>query len=107
MPEESLADTKSVWRSPAYPQLHQQEWEHEFFVFNPASGDTHLLNPLSMEILRLLGGNPLTLEQLLERLQLLIDDGEPPLSSMVMHQHLAQLDLMGLIAPATGDHRSA
>ncbi len=39
------------WRTLHYPDLLREAWEDEWFLFNPPSGNTHVLNGLAMDIL--------------------------------------------------------
>lgn len=39
------------WRSIDFANLLVEEWEEEFIVFQPASGKTHFLNKLGMQLL--------------------------------------------------------
>ncbi len=84
-----------LWHCPNYNQLRIRVWEEEYFVFNPNSGDTHLLNIVSMEILELLGTTGHTLDTLAEILLDQVDN--PELMSRHLRDHLEQLRELGLL----------
>jgi len=76
-----------------------QELEDEHFIFNPASGHTHVFNEPGARLLQALGESPRTRAQLLEVLQ----DPETPEDPQLLQAHLdwmlRQLDELGLIEP--------
>ena len=74
-----------------------REWEEESFLFNPASGDTHLLNALSMEILGLLERNRLSAEAIVSRLAQRSESVESQLLRDHLVEYLHQFEAMGLI----------
>lgn len=76
-----------------------EQFDDEYFVFNPASGHTHLLNALGATVLRLLEPAPLTEAELLECLHAEAgpDDGE---LAQALPMHLQQLAVIGLIERA-------
>lgn len=49
-----MRTARSPWRPLDASVLHWREWGDEAVVFNSASGDTHLLDPLSARALRAL-----------------------------------------------------
>ena len=85
------------WYCPCYPQFRVREWEEETFLFNPASGDTHLLNALSMEILSLLQQNSLSADALLNKLSGTFASSESSLQRDHLIEYLRQFEAMGLI----------
>ncbi len=93
------ADVAHVgWYCANYHELSQREWEGEHFVFNPLSGDTHLLNALSMEILRLLHGEGgRALDDVVTRLMAETPDVEEQQLRHTIGLHLVQLEAMGLV----------
>jgi PqqD family protein of HPr-rel-A system len=78
------------WRVPEDWQLEWRQWGSLHVVFNPASGDTHLLNAASASVLRSLERNASTVEAL---------EARTPDSSDVS-ELVSELDELGLIAPA-------
>jgi len=84
------------WRARHYEQLLQQTWDDESFVFNPASGDTHVLNPVAMQLLEWLDATPADLDGMAEWL----DIGNDPVARQVLVQQVEQLVLTGLLCRA-------
>jgi PqqD family protein of HPr-rel-A system len=86
-----------VWRLVQPALCHQWDGEQLVVVFQPASGDTHLVDALSAEVLRLLTPTPQTAasvwQRLLERSGLSAE--EFPLARL--QTVLAQLEQLDLI----------
>ena len=68
-------------------------WDEETFVFNPASGDTHLLNEVALAILQSLSLRPATFEALVEEFL----EQDTVESRQILIEQLQQLELTGLI----------
>ena len=85
------------WHCACYNQFHLREWEDESFLFNPASGDTHLLNALSMEILRLLNHDRLSADSLMEKLLEIFGSVDFVLKLDTLIEYLQRFEAMGLI----------
>lgn len=87
----------AVWQAPRLEALETVEWNDETFVFDPDSGETHLLNPSGAIMLRRLGDHPSTLEDLVRWLHD-PDAGidETQLTQAVQAQ-LRQMHMMGLV----------
>jgi PqqD family protein of HPr-rel-A system len=85
----SWKTTKLAWKS----------WDDEVVVFNFASGDTHLLNPVAARALRILEQKPLTAREVSQ--QLASSDTLPADEQLIEHVEnlLSRLDEMGLIEP--------
>ncbi|MFO7579563.1 MAG: HPr-rel-A system PqqD family peptide chaperone [Nitrosomonas halophila] len=56
------------WRSSCFSSLRIENWDGEFTVFQPASGKTHFLNAMGLQILVLLDQAPTTLDTVCIRL---------------------------------------
>lgn len=86
------------WLAPGLATCRWANWEDdEYFLFNPASGKTHLLNALGRELLLLLAEKPHTSAELCK----IFHDpetglSEPQLSDLIDDQ-LRQLALVGLV----------
>ena len=87
----------STWLVPKECRLEWRQWGTLHVVYNPASGNTHLLNGLPASILRSLETRPRSLDELealVESLPERTDD------SSDIEGLVAELDELGLIAPA-------
>ena len=81
-------------------QLLWEQFDDEFFVFNPASGHTHVLNALGAATLQLLTDEPLDAHALLIRLRDQAGAEGGPQLAQALAEHLAQLAAIGLIERA-------
>lgn len=68
-------------------------------MFNPASGDTHLLNSTAALVLKLLEARPSTTEELLSEISRL-DPAPLGARSRDVGELLEELDELGLVSPA-------
>ena len=93
--------TEPRWLTPPFPQLRSYLLGDEYAVFNPFSGQTHFLNELSFEVLRLLhesGG--LSPSQIINAFSDGNDSAELNAFRQSLGTHLSDLDELGLIALA-------
>lgn len=89
------ADTQR-WQAIDGRRLLWEQFDDEYFVFNPASGHTHVLNALGAATLQLLSTEPSSTAQLLASLQAQLgEDGGEPLRQ-ALQEHLRQLVAIGL-----------
>ena len=85
------------WRIFPGLRLHWRSWEDEFVVYNSASGDTHLLDQVSRDMLKVLESESPTLSELAGRLaesQEIEADAE---FSSYLERLLATLEKLGLV----------
>ncbi len=89
------------WRVPEDWRLEWRQWGSFHVVFNPASGDTHLLNALPAFVLKSLETKAATLQELEAALASNLQDGTPAdrLSSEI-EALVLELEELGLVAPA-------
>ena len=90
-----------VWRLNLAPQLPLRIWDGDVVVYNPLSGDTHLLDVLTGELLRLIIAGPATVTALREAAATLLEVPDDDTLGQHVGQALAALDESGLIEPAT------
>ncbi len=86
--------------------LHWREWDDQFIVFHPPSGDTHLLNDAAARMLRRLGSGPATIDDLVGAVAEGDAETAPDLPKRVAG-YLLWFDDLGLIETAddTARHR--
>ncbi len=85
------------WQASNFENLLIKHWEGEYFIFNPLSGDTHLLNETTMFILKSLNEQSMTIDEFIQT----FSTDEQTINEMKQHlpfiiQNIAQ---MGLIEP--------
>jgi PqqD family protein of HPr-rel-A system len=82
-----------------------RRWDQEFVVFDPRSGDIHLLDSLAAEILRRLDESSATVAELSRELDVSLGhEAELDLAQYVA-KLVGELDELGLIEPASVDVR--
>lgn len=59
------ASNATKWAVLAHARLYWQSWEGEHIVYNSASGDTHLLDPVAAQVLQTLQREPMELATLM------------------------------------------
>jgi PqqD family protein of HPr-rel-A system len=93
----SAASGQRCWVSVEFHALLWETWEHEHFVFNPRSGETHVLNDLAGEMLRALAEKPHTAAELALRFRDRLAGGGPDDVQPAVDALLRQLDQLGLV----------
>jgi len=83
------------------PQLIFKNWNDGVVVFNVRSGNTHLLNPVTVQILKILTEQPRDVAQIAERLATENDTSVDDELLAELEKALLQLDELGLIEPAS------
>ncbi len=88
------------WKASNYGELLIEQWDEEVFLFNPASGHTHVLNPAAAALLAEIAEHPTDVGTLCRRFQ--ADDPAPDPDAFAdsMVHHIQQLALIGLIEVA-------
>jgi PqqD family protein of HPr-rel-A system len=101
-PSPTLTDTdsssykKQKWAISADAKWLWEQFDEAFFLFNPLSNETHILNSLTVDTLKILKKQSMTLSELFLHL------GMEPLEKDVILPYqrlLHELDRLGLIAP--------
>ena len=87
------------WQTLHYSDLLREEWEDEWFIFHPASGNTHVLNRLAIDILDRLHMHSASLPELARSLIEDYHPDEPSRFTAHLEHHLRHLDELGLIIP--------
>ena len=89
------------WLTPLFPQLRLYPLEGEYAVFNPLSGQTHFINALSLEVLRLLHeSDGLSESQIIDAFSDGNDSAELEVFRQSLETHIRHLDELGLISSA-------
>lgn len=89
-----------TWHAPDFERFLVKDWEDEFFLFNPLTAHTHVLNPLGMAMLSGLAERPQDLEQIHTRLFGEDAPMDDQLASSLREQ-LAQFVVIGLAVRAS------
>jgi len=86
------------WKAPQVQQLRLVPLDNDYAAFNPLSGETHILNALSKEILQLLHERDgLSASQIFDAFSDGTDSPELNTFHRSLKDHLADLDQLGLI----------
>lgn len=89
------------WKVCGSSGLCWRAWDDEHVVFHPASGDTHLLNAFTAEVLRALEECPATGSELTQLLAPACDAGGEPSLREQIDNLLTRFHELGLIEPVT------
>src|SRR5262245_12790415 len=81
--------------------LHWKIWDDHCVVFNSASGQTHLLDPVPALLLRQIDDGCSDFVELISRTTELLEVDLTPEVRRALEQTLEQLDNLGFIEPAT------
>jgi PqqD family protein of HPr-rel-A system len=88
-----LADApESHWQARNFDRLLHETWDTETFVFNPASGHTHVLNEAAFALLQDLAVHPSSNRQLARSF-----GADTKERREGLREQLRQLELVGLI----------
>ena len=88
------------WRVTAPEELRWVEWGEEWLLYHGGSGDTHLLEPLAVEVLQALQHAPNTAAGLVEALAQEADEETRHHLSDYLDSLIATLGRLGVIEPA-------
>lgn len=81
--------------------LSWRQWDGDYVVFNPASGDTHVLDIATGEVLMRLAAGPASIEEIADRLAAFLDVDKDSGLAEAATEMVRKLDELGLIEPAT------
>lgn len=87
------------WRILPKKGLLWEYFENDYILYNPFSGETHLLNEIAAEALNLLQNEPLSLESLTQRLCTVLSVKNDPASRLQVQSLLKEFEELGLIEP--------
>jgi PqqD family protein of HPr-rel-A system len=91
------AADKRLWRVTRGCELRWRRWDDEHLVYNCGSGDTHLLDSISAEILKKIGAGPASPAELVVWLSGRTAPDSFPEVSAYIADLLRQLHSLGLI----------
>ncbi len=83
----------------AQADLRWQEWDDEFVVYNPVSGDTHFLDYLSAQGLKRLQKRAMSMEQLVDDLADSLTIGAHDALGDYVSRLVSELVELGLVYP--------
>jgi PqqD family protein of HPr-rel-A system len=88
------------WKVQGSPGLCWRAWDEEHVVFHPASGDTHLLNAFTAEVLHAIEECPASGEELTQLFSPACDTEDESALRQQISNVLARFHELGLIEPA-------
>jgi PqqD family protein of HPr-rel-A system len=98
-PSDPSIASRPVWRIAAETPLSWRAWDGDYVVFDPATGQTHLLDVLAAETLKALAQAPATRDELIERLAASADLPKDGSLAELVRSLIARFDALGLIEP--------
>lgn len=91
-------DVTRKWRLGTLVDLHWHSWDDESVVFDSASGDTHLFEPISVEVLRFIEESvtPQSMYDIVQHLLPMLDESE---AALLEHTQkvIATFNRLGLV----------
>lgn len=91
-----------AWRVPSDEPPPLRYWDGEYAVYNPLTGDTHVLDIATGEILRLIMEGSSTPRELCGHIARFLDVPDDETTAEHVARILLTLDELGLIEPASG-----
>ncbi len=91
-----------LWQCVVYSDLIARRWEDEVFLFNPHTGNTHILNDLGWQVLSACAKAPQSEQALLELLDNDLDEQSSEELDDALDNHLDQLFRLGLVESRVG-----
>ncbi len=92
----------SQWSASSLGTFHWQRWDdEETVVFHTASGNTHVLNPLAVAVLKELEHSSLDFDEIVRRVTISLNDVQEETLPERIGQLLEEFDHLGLIEPVT------
>jgi PqqD family protein of HPr-rel-A system len=92
-------DMDAAWRGLETDDLLWSSWGDEFIVYRVASGDTHQLSPLAVDVLQVLQQAPASIKQLTEHIAAVLQVPCDHALMVYVEDILATLKRSGLIEP--------
>jgi PqqD family protein of HPr-rel-A system len=92
-----------MWHCEVFDDLMVRHWESEVFLFNPHTGDTHILNDIAWRLLTACASRRQSETALLEALAVDLGGGDQEELSELLNDHIEQLLQLGLVEQYT-DH---
>lgn len=93
------ADTEIVWQTTAHAPLPIRYWGGDYVVYNPLSGDTHILDIATGELLKAVANERLPTGDLCRRLAEFLEVPNDVNMAQTVDRILKHLDELGLIEP--------
>ena len=90
------------WRTTSRGQFYDRD-EGVVVYYDPTSGDTHLINDLAAGILKILAGQDLTVEEILESLQAEIEPEALPELTQGLPGVMEELAALDVVANVNAD----
>ena len=97
MSAEALPTT--TWKATGEEGLHWRRWQGDYIVFNPLSGNTHLLDIVAGNLLIAILAGQMATDELTEKISTFLEvEADAKVSAHVV-SILEKLDELGLIEP--------
>lgn len=88
-----------TWRISTDQDLTWRQWDGDYVVYNPVSGDTHILDIVTGEILRGLATGPASEEEIARRMAAFLEVEKDDALNEAALTMVEKLDELGLIEP--------
>jgi PqqD family protein of HPr-rel-A system len=85
------------WRLLQNADFHWKRWDDVFTLYNSGSGQTHVLDPLAVLLIQLIGEGSRNTSELLQQMVAQLDVDASQEFREKLQETLSQLDALGLI----------
>lgn len=89
----------ATWRTTSAAPFPVRYWDGDCVAYNPLSGDTHILDIVAGEVLRVITENPVAGPALSSRVAAFLDVPDDANTAVSVGRILHRLDELGLIEP--------
>lgn len=91
-------DITSRWKINPFVDLHWRTWNNETVLFDSASGDTHLLEPITVEVLKFIeaSDSSQSITDVVKRITPITNEGEEDAFAHVQHV-IAACQRLGIV----------
>ena len=87
------------WRIAGSEPLRWRCWAGDYVVFNPLSGQTHMLDIVTGRVLRLIDSGISNIDRIRSEISAFLEVGDDDRLAQALHDILARLEEAGLISP--------
>lgn len=95
----SSIQATTSWRVPVEGTLPLRYWDGDYVVYNPLTGDTHVLDIVAGEVLKVIMAAPTTSRELCQHVADFLEVPNDVRTAENVDAVLATLDELGLIEP--------
>jgi len=92
-------EATAAWQVPVEAKLPLRYWDGDYVVYNPLTGNTHVLDIVAGKVLEIIMAGPATSAELCQHIAAFLDVPNDLRTAENVDAILAVLDRLGLIEP--------